>query len=400
MWEGRRVVLGVTGSIAAYKAAELARRLVQKQAAVTVLMTRNACRFVTPLTFQTVTGRPVATELFSDPSTPVAHVSLAAWAECVLVAPATADSLARAAQGRADDLLAAVILDTAAPVVWAPAMNTRMWENPATRENVGRLAARGHHIIMPAEGELACGESGAGRLPETEEIISAVEKILAPAGPLAGKKVLVTAGPTREPWDAVRFLSNRSTGKMGYQVAAAARKRGARVVLVSGPTPLPSPPGVRMVPVVTAQEMHDAAMVEYADADVVVAAAAVADFKPVQPLPGKIKKGQAPAAITLAPNPDILLEMGKQKGPRVLVGFAAESGDPVEPAKEKRVRKHCDLMVANQAEGPEDAFAKDEAAVIFVDAQGQVENHPRQAKEKIAALLCARVEKILADKSR
>jgi len=396
MFAGQHVVLGVTGSIAAYKAAELARRLVQAQAEVTVVMTENACRFITPLTFRTLTNRPVATEFFSDPVSPVPHVSLAKWADLILVAPATADILARAAVGRADDLLTAVILDTAAPILWAPAMNVRMWENPITQENVRRLTAQGHQWILPTEGELACLESGRGRLAEVERIVETVRQVLSPSGPLAGKKVLITAGPTYEAWDAIRFLSNRSSGRMGYSLAHEAQRRGAEVTLVSGPVALTPPAGVRVIHTTTAQEMYTAAMAEFAKMDVVIAAAAVADFRPAQVFSEKIKKTLTPPPVELIPNPDILLEMGKQKRQQILVGFAAECEEPAKAGAEKRARKNCDLMVANYAAGPEDAFASESATVMLIDTQDNVQSFPRQSKNQVAALICDRIEEMLA----
>lgn len=396
MLAGRRILLGVTGSIAAYKAAELARQLVRAGCEVTAVMTPNACRFITPLTLRALTQRPVATEFFADPSSPVPHISLAQWAELVVVAPATADSIARAAQGRADDLLAALLLDTRAPVLWAPAMNARMWEHALTQANVQTLTKLGHQWVQPAEGELACGEIGRGRLAPVETIIAAADRMLSPQGPLAGKQVLITAGPTREPWDAVRFLSNRSTGKMGLALAAEAAGRGARVTLILGPVALALPAGVRVIPVTTAQEMHAAAMAEFPDAQVVIAAAAVSDFRPAHPQAGKLKKDHMPQALELLPNPDILREMGERKTGQILVGFAAESEELETRGRAKLAAKHLDLLVANQAAGPGDAFAAEEAAVLLLDRGGRAEFVPRQPKPQVAALICDRLEKLLA----
>ncbi|MEW6517754.1 MAG: bifunctional phosphopantothenoylcysteine decarboxylase/phosphopantothenate--cysteine ligase CoaBC [candidate division FCPU426 bacterium] len=396
MLAGRRILLGVTGSIAAYKAAELARQLVRAGCEVTAVMTANACRFITPLTLRTLTQRPVVTEFFADPASPVPHISLAQWAELVLVAPATADSIARAAQGRADDLLAALLLDTRAPVIWAPAMNVRMWEHPLTQAHVRALEQMGHQWVLPAQGELACGETGRGRLAPVEEIVAAVERRLSPAGPLAGKRVLITAGPTREPWDAVRFLSNRSTGKMGLALAAAAARRGAHVTLVLGPVELVPPPGVRVIPVITAVEMHAATLAEFPNADVVIAAAAVSDFRPAHPQTGKLKKGQTPPALELLPNPDILKELGERKTGQILVGFAAETEELEKRGRDKLAAKKLDLLIANQASGPDDAFASDEAAVLILDREGGREAVSRQSKARVADLVCDRLEQKLA----
>jgi phosphopantothenoylcysteine decarboxylase / phosphopantothenate---cysteine ligase len=395
MLAGRRILLGVTGSIAAYKAAELARQLVRAGCEVTAVMTPNACRFITPLTLRTLTQRPVVTEFFSDPASPVPHITLAQWAELIVVAPATADAIARAAQGRADDLLAALLLDTRAPVLWAPAMNVRMWEHPLTQANVQALSQLGHRWVQPAEGELACGETGRGRLAPVEEIVAAVDRMLSPRGPLAGKQVLITAGPTREPWDAVRFLSNRSTGKMGLALAREVAERGARVTLILGPVEITPPAGVRVIRVTTAAEMHAAALAEFPNTQVVIAAAAVSDFRPAHPHENKLKKDQTPRTLELLPNPDILRELGERKTSQILVGFAAESEELEARGRAKLAAKHLDLLVANQAAGPEDAFAADEAAVILLDRDGQVETVPRQPKPRLAALICDRLEHLL-----
>lgn len=394
MLSGRRVVLGVSGSIAAYKAADLARRLVRVGAEVTAVLTENACRFITPLTLRTLTQRPVVTEFFSDPQSPVPHISLAQWADLICLAPATADLIARAAQGRADDLLAALILDTRAPVLWAPAMNTRMWENFLTQENVQKLTSLGHHWVHPASGDLACGETGKGRLAEVEDIVQAASDVLSPPGPWSGQAVLITAGPTREPWDAIRYLSNRSSGKMGFALAAAAAARGARVTLVSGPVDLAPPPGVRLVSITTAREMHAAVLSEFPDAQVIIAAAAVADFRPAHYRDGKMKKQEAPPTLELVPNPDILLELGKKKEGRILVGFAAEDQELVSGGRAKREKKNLDLIVANRANGADSAFGAEAAAVTLIDAQNKVEEIPRQSKEQLAGIILDRVEKL------
>jgi phosphopantothenoylcysteine decarboxylase / phosphopantothenate---cysteine ligase len=397
MLSGRRIVLGITGGIAAYKAAELARQLVQAGCEVTAVMTRNARRFVGPLTLRTLTGRPVASRLFSDPATPLPHISLARWADLVLVAPATADALARTAQGRANDLLSAVILDTAAPVLWAPAMNSRMWQHPLTQDNVRRLTAAGHHMVPPAAGELACGEEGEGRLAALPDILAAVRTLLVPSGPLAGKRVLITAGPTHEPWDAVRYLSNRSSGRMGYALAAEAQRRGAQVTLISGPVALPAPPGVERISVTTALDMHAQTMSRFSQAEIVIAAAAVADFRPAAPAKHKIKKTEMPKALELEANPDILAEMGRTKTTQFLVGFAAESaGDLAQAGLEKLRAKHLDLIVANRAGGADDAFDAEASAAVLVDAAGSRVDLIRQPKTELASAILTRVVELLS----
>ncbi|NTV52981.1 MAG: bifunctional phosphopantothenoylcysteine decarboxylase/phosphopantothenate--cysteine ligase CoaBC [Candidatus Firestonebacteria bacterium] len=393
MMSGRRVILGVCGGIAAYKAADLARRLTQEGCEVTTVMTANACRFVTPLTFRTLTGRPVVTEFFADPASPVPHISLAQAAELVVVAPATADCLARAAQGRADDLLAAVLLDTVAPILWAPAMNTRMWEHPLTQGNVKKLTDLGHAFVGPCAGVLACGDTGQGKLAPLEEIVAAVRAKLIPAGPLAGKRVLITAGPTREPWDAIRYLSNRSSGRMGYALAAEARRRGAEVTLVSGPVSLTPPLGVRTLAVTTAQEMHAQAMALFPETDIVIASAAVADFRPAAPSSQKIKKQDMQAHLELVPNPDILADMGRAKSRQVLVGFAAESDPNLESAALKKMKnKNLDLIVANAAGGEQDAFDAEQSAALLLDARGGRREFARQTKAGLAAEILQSLE--------
>ncbi len=396
MLAGRRIILGVCGGIAAYKAADLARRLTQAGCEVTVVMTANATRFVTPLTFRTLTGRPVATELFSDPASPVPHISLAQWAEAVVVAPATADCLARAAHGRADDLLAALLLDTEAPVLWAPAMNTRMWNHPRTQANVKTLTELGHRWVNPVSGVLACGEEGAGKLASVEDIVAAVQTLLVPQGPLNGKHVLITAGPTREPWDAIRFLSNRSSGRMGYALATEARRRGAVVTLVSGPVALTPPAGVTVFQVQTAREMHAQAMAVFPKTDVVIASAAVADFRPATPTQQKLKKHEMKPSLELTPNPDILAEMGASKAHQILVGFAAESVADLKTAGLKKLsEKHLDMIVANAAGGENDAFDQEASSALVLDKRGNATPLAKQSKAALACVILDHVERLL-----
>ena len=357
---GQRILLGVTGGIAAYKAAALVRALKKAGADVQVVMTDAARAFVTPLTFQALSGRPVRHALL-DPAeeSGLDHIGLARWAELVLVAPATADFLARLGAGLAGDLLSTLCLATTAPIAVAPAMNHRMWEAPATRANVEVLRGRGVHVLGPAEGDQACGESGAGRMLEPEVIAAWVADRQAPR-PLAGRKVLVTAGPTREPLDPVRYLSNRSSGKMGYAIAAAAARAGARVVLVSGPVGLAAPEGTERVSVETAQEMLRAVQAHAGGADVFVAAAAVADYRPREPSPQKVKRSAAPLTLTLEPAPDVLGWVAGLPRRPFLVGFAAETEELEANARHKLERKGLDLIAANRVGVPGSGFDADE----------------------------------------
>ncbi|MCK5218812.1 bifunctional phosphopantothenoylcysteine decarboxylase/phosphopantothenate--cysteine ligase CoaBC [bacterium] len=398
MLKDRRVLLGVSGGIAAYKAAEITRSLIRENCQVTVVMTRNACRFITPLTFQALTGRPVATELFSGTEAPVPHISLAKWPDLILLVPATADLLARTASGRANDLLAALILAAEVPVLWAPAMNTHMWKNPLTQENIKRLVAAGHAFVQPGTGELACGDIGEGRLADNGEILDAVRKVLITKGKLSGYRILITAGPTREPWDAIRFLSNRSSGRMGYALAMEAGRRGAEVSLVSGPVNLAAPSGVRIVNVNTAREMYDVVMPEFPETDIVIAAAAVADFRPAEICQGKLKKYPAQSAIPLEQNPDILMEMGRRKQKQILVGFAAETHNLVPAGIAKRKAKNLDLIIVNHASGPEDAFGAEAARVLLIDDSDAVRELPRQDKHQTAAIILDQLEELLSAK--
>ena len=331
-----RVALGVTGGVAAYKAAELVRRLQQEKLDLQVVMTRSAQEFVTPLTFSALTGKKVITEMFGSGSaepanieSAIEHIAVAQRIDLLLVAPATADILAHFAQGIAHDFLTTLYLATKAPVVVAPAMNVNMWEHPATQENLQKLRARGVHVVDPDEGYLACGMTGAGRLAATEAIVEKVRLVLGLRHDFAGQTVLVTAGPTREDIDPVRFLTNRSSGKMGYALAEAASRRGAHVVLVSGPTDLPVPEGVDWVPVRSTENMRAAVRERASDANIIIMAAAVADYRPAAAQPQKLKRGDARITLDLEPTPDILAELGRdsaqQPGRRILVGFAAET---------------------------------------------------------------------------
>ena len=366
----RTVILGVGGGIAAYKACEIVRLLVKGGADVRVVMTPNATRFVGPLTFQALSGHPVLVDLL-DPASEASygHLELARRADLLLVAPATADLIARLRAGMGDDAVTTTALACTCPVLLAPAMNTRMWEGAAVQENLGALRARGFHVVGPSTGELADGDVGEGRLADPPEIAAAVARLLGPRD-LAGRRVLVTAGPTREPLDPVRYLSNPSTGRMGFEVARAAARRGAEVLLVSGPTSLRDPDGVTVVRVGTAEEMAAAVLGAAEDQDLFVAAAAVADYRPRDPSPSKKKKADGPETLVLERTRDILATVGErlaggERSP-VLVGFAAETEDVVGNAREKLRRKRCDLVVANPVGEPGAGFGGDRNRVSIV----------------------------------
>jgi len=370
--DGKRVLLGIGGGIAAYKCADLVRRLVGEGADVQVAMTRAARDFVSPLVLQTVSRHAVALELL-DPheDAAIGHIRIADQADVVLIAPATADLIARMALGIADDIVTTALLVARCPVVVAPSMNSNMLEHPTVRRNLQTLASFGHRIVDSDRGELACGYEGAGRLPDAEDLIAEVQAALAPKD-LTGRRVLVSAGPTREALDPVRYLTNRSSGRMGYAVAAAAWRRGADVTLVSGPTALPKPRGVERVSVVSAAEMHDAMLARAAGSDVVVMVAAVADYRPAEAAAGKIKKkGGEAVSLALTENADILAALGKLPGKRVLVGFAAETSDVVSHAREKLERKRADLIVGNDVTQPGAGFETETNAAVLVDATSE-----------------------------
>jgi phosphopantothenoylcysteine decarboxylase/phosphopantothenate--cysteine ligase len=390
---GKEIILGVTGSIAAYKAVYLCRELARLGAGVTVVMTAHAEQFVGPLTFRTVSGRPVLTDLF-DPKSPdaVEHVALAERAHALIVAPATANLLAKAAHGVADDFLSTLLLATRSPVVLAPAMDGGMWEHPAVVENVRTLRARGVTVLEPDTGALASGLAGRGRLPEVDDLIEALERALVAKRDLAGERVLVTAGPTREAIDPVRYISNRSSGKMGHAVATAALRRGAEVVLVSGPTPLHPPAGAVYVPVQSAEEMREAVLQHIEAASLVIKAAAVADYRVKRPSPTKIKsKKDEGLTLELIPNPDILKELAERKGPAFLVGFAAETDEVRTRAATKLRAKGIDLLVANDVSRSGIGFEADDNEVLLLDRWGGVVELPRMSKLQVADAILDRV---------
>jgi len=381
--EGKTVVLGVTGSIAAYKAAELASQLTQAGARVEVIMTEAATEFITPLTFRSITGRPVVTKMFELASEySVEHVALAEAADVVAIAPATADTIARIAAGIADDMLCCTVLATKAPVIVAPAMHAAMYENQVTQDNLTKLKARGFTIVGPDYGRLASGGMGLGRLVDANEILGAIRQVLGRSRDLAGKRIVVTAGGTQEPIDPVRCLTNRSSGKMGYALAEAARDRGARVVLISAPSALPKPAGVDVVNVGTAQDMYGAVKKAAAKADVLIMAAAVADYRPKNVSKSKIKRERASSlTLELEKTPDIL---GEVKGKFLRVGFAAESGNLVANAKGKLAKKRLDLIVANDITAKGSGIGADTNQVVIIDRKGKVEKLPLLPKREVA----------------
>jgi phosphopantothenoylcysteine decarboxylase / phosphopantothenate---cysteine ligase len=393
---GRRVLLGVTGGVAAYKAVLLARLLIRAGAEVQVVMTAAATRFVGPDTFTALTGRPARSDVFDEPAK-VLHVRLAHEADVAVVAPATANVLARLALGLADDMVTSTLLEARCPLVVAPAMHTGMVEHPATQANLRTLAERGVAIVGPATGSLAAGDEGPGRMSEPEEILAAVVAAAGGAGDLAGRRVLVTAGPTWEPIDPVRFVGNRSSGRMGYEVAAEAARRGADVVLVSGPVALEPPAAVRLVRVERAEEMRDAVHREAAGADAVVMAAAVADWRPAEAAGRKLKKEAGPPAFDLLPTPDILRELGAGPGrPAVLVGFAAETEELEAAGRRKLESKGLDLIVVNEVGREGTGFSSETNHATILSAAGDDEPLRTWTKRELASAIWDRVAKLLA----
>ena len=388
---GRELILGVTGSIAAYKAVYLLRELTRLGAGVTVCLTEHASEFVSPLTFRTLSGRPVLTALF-DPQSPdaVEHVALAERAHAILVAPATANLLAKAAHGIADDFLTTLLLAARSPVLMVPAMDGGMWEHPAVVVNVATLRGRGVTVLEPDAGALASGLSGKGRFPEPDAIVEALLRMLTPERDLAGERLLITAGPTREPIDPVRYISNRSSGKMGYGLAAAALRRGAQVTLISGPTLLTPPPGAVFVPVQTAEDMREAVLQHLAAATVVIKAAAVADYRAKHPAAAKIK-GKRDLTLELTPNPDILAEVAGRRTGAFIVGFAAETHDVAANARAKLESKGIDMLIANDVSQQGIGFDADENEVLLLDRWGGTRALPRMPKTDVADAILSHI---------
>ncbi|MDY5350018.1 MAG: bifunctional phosphopantothenoylcysteine decarboxylase/phosphopantothenate--cysteine ligase CoaBC [Candidatus Ventricola sp.] len=401
--EKKCVVLGVTGGIAAYKACEILRLLQKQGMDVFVVMTKNATRFVAPLTFETLSGHPVAVDTFERPATwEVEHIALAKRADLFLIAPATANIIAKLACGIADDMLSTTVLATRAPVMIAPAMNTGMWENPATQDNLRTLMARGVRVVAPASGHLACGDSGAGKLEDVEVIVRQAVQVLQDSQrrDMEGLRVMVTAGPTREPLDPVRYISNRSSGKMGYAIARAAARRGAQVTLLSGPVSLPKPEGVEVVPILTTQELLERAGERVDAQDVLIQAAAPADYRAKEIAPQKIKKqGGAGMTLELVENPDVAAALGQRKQPhQVFVGFAAETNDVQAHARDKLARKNLDMIVANDVTRPGAGFDVDTNIVTLMTGEGSIALE-LMTKDEVAQRILDRVLELRGERT-
>ncbi len=396
---GKNIILGVTGGIAAYKGAELVRQLTRKGAKVHVVMTRHAQEFLTPLTFQTLSGNPVQTDLFSlFEGSKIGHVALADMADVVVIAPATANIIGKVANGIADDFLSTMIMAARCSILFAPSMNVNMWGNAAVQRNVVTLKEAGCHFIGPDEGDLACEAIGQGRLAAVPDIVERIEDLLIEKD-LAGHRILITAGPTQEPIDPVRFMTNRSSGRMGFALARMARRRGAEVILISGSTHLPVPGGnIRFVSIRTASEMRDAVLEHYKGCSAIIKAAAVSDYRPKSVSSQKLKKMSARTSLEIERNPDIIGEIGSAKGNRVLVGFAAETEDLVANAREKLSKKQLDLIVANDVSQSDSGFETKTNRVVIIDSRGKAESLPLMTKDEVASIVLDRVIEILRKK--
>jgi len=387
-------LLGVTGGIAAYKAVELVRLLKDQGAIVRVVMTRGALEFVTPLTFQAISGEKVLTDLFDPMSEQaIGHIELAKWADVLVIAPATANIIAKIAHGIADDYLTTVAVASKCKLIVCPAMNTNMYQNPITQANIDLIKKYGCKVVGPGIGSLACGDEGPGRLEDLDVIVETIVTALTPQT-LFGKRVLVTAGPTWEAFDPVRFFTNPSSGKMGFAMAKIARRRGAEVTLVTGPTWLKIPHDIQCTKVKSAEEMYEAVTDIYSDVDIVVMAAAVSDYKPKKFTPYKIKKGNEDVILEMVKNPDILKQLGKNKEHQVLVGFAAETNELIENAREKLVSKNLDMIVANDVSAPQAGFRCDTNIVKILYKTGKIEELPCMPKEDLASLIWDRIENL------
>jgi phosphopantothenoylcysteine decarboxylase/phosphopantothenate--cysteine ligase len=396
MLKGKKVVLGVTGGIAAYKAAEFVRLLVKEEVDVHVVMTENAQKFIAPLTFQTLSGNSVASDPFALlENAQIGHIALADLAELVVILPATANIIGKIANGIADDFLSTLVMATQAPILIVPSMNVNMWEHPALQKNIQTLLGRGCHLMEPGEGELACHWHGKGRLPELNEVVEKMEDLLTPQD-LKGEQILITGGPTQEPMDPVRFITNRSSGKMGHALAKVARRRGAKVILISGPTSLSLVRrDIQYVPVQTAEEMRKAVFAHLEGSSVVIKAAAVSDYRPKVISAKKIKKGDPEYTLALEKTKDILEELGKKKENRILVGFAAETEDLVAQAQKKLQEKNLDLIVVNDVTQPGAGFGSDTNQAKILSPSGQVEDLPLTTKEEISRAILDHVVALL-----
>ena len=388
MLKGKKVVLGVTGGIAAYKAAEFVRLLVKEELDIHVVMTENAQRFIAPLTFQTLSGNSVVTDPFALlENAAIGHIALADLAELIVILPATANIIGKIANGIADDFLSAMVMATKSPVLFVPSMNVNMWQNKALQKNIQTLLEIGYHFLEPGEGELACHWYGKGRLPELNEVLEKMEDLLSPKD-LKGEQILITGGPTQEPMDPVRFITNRSSGKMGYALAKIAKRRGAEVTLVTGPTSLPLPrEDIKWIPVRSAEEMRKAVLTHFEGASVVIKAAAVSDYRPKTISEKKIKKGDSDTTLTLERTKDILGEIGKKKANRILVGFAAETEDLIAHAKKKLKEKNLDFIVVNDVTQPGAGFGLDTNQVKIVYPSGKVRDLPLMSKEEVSKVI-------------
>lgn len=397
--QGKKIVVGITGGIAAFKAASLVSQLVQRGVEVRVIMTQSATKFITPLTLQTLSRNHVAIDTFDEKNPEVvSHIDLADHADLFVIAPATANIISKIAYGLGDDMLTTTILATEAPVCIAPAMNVHMYQNVIIQENMNRLKSLGYHMLEPGEGQLACGYVGQGRMAEPEDIIQWMERFFQQDSCLSGKKLLVTAGPTIEPVDPVRYFSNYSSGKMGYAIAEAAEKAGAEVTLITGPVSLSPPPHIKRIDVKRAIEMKEAVMNCLAEMDIIIKAAAVADYRPRTSFDQKIKKKKELLTIELEKNPDIAMEIGKQKRrDQFFVGFAAETENVEKHAREKLAKKGMDLIVANQVSLPGIGFGSDQNQVVIYDAEGEVLRLPKMKKEDVATRLISLIGERMND---
>jgi len=395
MLRGKNIVVGVAGGIAVYKVVDIVSRLKKQGATVYVIMTRSAANFVTPLTFREISGHPVVVDMWAETTNwHVEHIALATAADLFLLAPTTGNMIGKIANGIADDMLSTTIMATTAPVVLAPAMNTNMYLNPIVQQNMTKLTQLGYHFIEPECGVLACGTEGIGRLPEPEIIVNKVIQILTAKEDFAGKKILITAGGTQEALDPVRYIGNRSSGKMGYALARVAAMRGAEVTLVSGPTHLSPPAGVAFTSVESASQMRDAVLSQFAASDIVIKAAAVADYRPQTVCTDKIKKSSATLHLVLEKTPDILFELGQLKTRQILVGFAAESQQLLAFAQEKLTKKNLDMIVANDITVPGAGFNVDTNIVKLLYRDGHMEELPKMSKEQLAGIILDKIQKL------
>ncbi len=398
MLKNKKIVLGVAGGIAAYKAAELTRALIKEGAQVKVIMTRSAAEFIKPLTLQTLSKNQVYMDMFASADKyEMAHISLADFADAFVIAPATANIIGKIASGIGDDLLSTAIMAENKPTLICPAMNDKMLSNPVVQDNIKKLKKIGYVVMESAEGELACNASGKGRLPDVSEIIEEIKSLFA-LKDYEGEKILITAGPTEEPLDPVRFITNLSSGKMGYALALAAHRRGARVTLISGPTTLTEPPVEKIIKVRTAKEMYKAVMNSYKKVDIIIKAAAVADYRPKVPAVEKIKKNQKTISLELERNPDIIAEIGKNKGKRMLVGFAMETQDLLANAREKLKKKNMDLIVANNLREEGAGFRTDTNIISIIDREGKTESFNKMTKMEAAEKILDRIKNITGKK--